>query len=80
MRFLPAVLKLFLFSVALARLATFKLVILDEMGRLTAERREAVAKRMAELVKDGVVDQVVMIDPAPTTGCYPKKGLTRIDL
>jgi chromosome segregation ATPase len=63
------------FGVALARMAPFVLVILDEMGRLTTERRKAVATRMLELLKAGTVHQVIMIDPEPGGVGYPDEAV-----
>jgi hypothetical protein len=50
------------FSVALARTANFRLVVLDEMGRLSLGRRQDVAIRMEELLAAGKIDQALMID------------------
>lgn len=50
------------FSVALARTAGFKLVVLDEMGRLSLSRRQDVAIRMEELIAAGKIDQAILID------------------
>jgi len=50
------------FGIALARLAPFKFVVLDELGRLDQRRREAVANRMVKLVEAGTIHQVIMID------------------
>lgn len=66
------------FAVALARMAPFKLVILDELGRLTADRRSAVVKRVKKLVADGVIDQVVLIDAGSDAKAYSGKGITLI--
>lgn len=63
------------FGVALARMAPFVLVILDEMGRLTTERRKAVATRMLELIQAGTVHQVIMIDPEPDGVGYPDEAV-----
>lgn len=67
------------FAVALARTAPFKLVVLDEMGRLAPDRRAAVAKRMVELTKAGTVDQVLMIDATPPGSAFTKSGKDLID-
>jgi hypothetical protein len=50
------------YSVALARTANFRLVVLDEMGRLSLGRRQDVAIRMEELLAAGKIDQAIMID------------------
>lgn len=50
------------FSVALARTAGFRLVVLDEMGRLSLGRRQDVAIRMEELIAAGKIDQAILID------------------
>lgn len=69
------------FSVALARLAPFKLVVLDELGRLTEARREAVAQRMVKLVADGTVHQVIMIDAAEDGPSFAvPKGVEVVEL
>lgn len=63
------------FGLALARMAPFVLVILDEMGWLTTERRKAVATRMCELLKAGTVHQVIMIDSEPDGVGYPDEAV-----
>lgn len=50
------------FSVALTGDAPVKLVILDELGRLDAQRKVDVAMRMLTLVDAGVIDQAILID------------------
>jgi hypothetical protein len=50
------------FAVALAQNAPIKLVIMDELGRLTLNRKVALLKRMCELVQRGVIDQFVGCD------------------
>ena len=67
------------FSVALARTAPFRLVVLDELGRLTIDRRLAVVERMLELVKENVVDQVLMIDATMPGTIYGPKGKDVVD-
>lgn len=54
-------------ATALSMLSPFKLVILDELGRLDRENKLLVAVRMAYLQKTGVVDQVVLVDTGPLT-------------
>lgn len=50
------------FAVALAGQAPIKLVIMDELGRLTLHRKVALLQRMCELVQRGVIDQLVGCD------------------
>jgi len=69
------------FGIALARLAPFKFVVLDELGRLDQRRREAVANRMVNLVEAGTVDQVIMIDASADGPSFTvPKGVTVIEL
>lgn len=60
------------FAIALARLAPFKLVVLDELGRLSGPRREAVMERVQAMVKCGVIDQCIMIEAGGILGKAPK--------
>jgi hypothetical protein len=53
------------FAVALANRAPFKLVVMDELGRLTEDRRIALVDRMAELVKVGTIHQFIGVDVDP---------------
>jgi hypothetical protein len=48
--------------VALANRAPFKLVVMDELGRMSEERRLQVVERMAELVKIGTIHQFIGVD------------------
>jgi len=50
------------FAVALANRAPFKLVVMDELGRMSEERRLQVVERMAELVKVGTIHQFIGVD------------------
>lgn len=50
------------FAVALAAKAPFKLVVMDELSRLTEDRRLALVERMAELTKSGTIDQFIGVD------------------
>lgn len=49
-------------SVAIASQVKIKLVIMDEMGRMTGDHKVAVVRRMSSLVKDGVIDQFIGLD------------------
>jgi hypothetical protein len=49
-------------SVALCQQSPIKLVVMDEMGRLTERRKAAIVNRMAELIEKGIIDQFVGID------------------
>lgn len=69
------------FGIALARMAPFKFVVLDELGRLDQRRREAVANRMVKLVEVGTVDQVIMIDASADGPSFTvPNGVTVIEL
>ena len=50
------------FAVALAGQAPIKVVIMDELGRLTGTRKAAMLRRMCELVSKGVIDQFIGCD------------------
>jgi hypothetical protein len=59
------------FSVAMAMRSSFRLVIMDELGRMDVTVRAQVLRRMVELVEKGVIDQFIGIDtvePAVTGG------------
>lgn len=49
-------------SVVLAAKSPAKIVILDELGRLTAGRKMKVVHHMIDLCKASVVDQVILVD------------------
>lgn len=50
------------FSVALCADAPVKIVMLDELGRLDAQRKTDIANRMLQLTQKGVIDQAVLVD------------------
>lgn len=50
------------FAVALANRAPFKLVVMDELGRMAEDRRVQVVERMAELIKSGTIHQFIGVD------------------
>lgn len=52
-------------SLCLAAQSPFKLVILDEMGRLTSDNKLKVLQRVKQLVDAGKIHQVIMIDVGP---------------
>lgn len=52
-------------SVAIASQVKVKLVIMDEMGRMTSLNKVLIVKRMQCLITSGVIDQFVGIDVAP---------------
>lgn len=60
------------FAVALAGQAPIKLVIMDELGRLTLGRKEEMLARMVSLVKRGIIDQFIGCDveAVSVTGVY----------
>lgn len=60
------------FAVALSRQAPIKLVIMDELGRLTVNRRAQLLARMRKLVETGVVDQFVGCDAEALDGTAAK--------
>lgn len=67
------------FAVAIANRAPFKLVVMDELGRMTEQRKKDVVNRMLELTKMGVIDQFIGVDSDP--GAWKKaKGITIIEL
>lgn len=69
------------FGIALARLAPFRFVVLDELGRLDQQRREAVANRMVKLVEAGTINQVIMIDASSDGPSFTvPKGVVVIEL
>ncbi len=49
-------------SVALAAQSPVKIVLLDEMGRLTAENKVRVVDRLLALIEGRVIDQAVLVD------------------
>ena len=49
-------------SVAVASETKIKLVIMDELGRMTRENKNAVLARMVGLIKEGVIDQFIGVD------------------
>ena len=67
------------FGLALARTARFKLVVLDEFGRLDDERRRNVLVRVKELVDNGTITQAILIG-ASTTPAPDAEGIVTINL
>lgn len=51
------------FAVAVASKAPFKLVVMDELNRLTADRKRSLVSRILLLLSEGVIDQFVGCDP-----------------
>ena len=51
------------FAVAVASKAPFRLVVMDELNRLTSDRKRSLVARMLLLISEGVVDQFVGCDP-----------------
>lgn len=51
------------FAVAIASKAPFRLVVMDELNRLTADRKRSLISRILLLVAEGVIDQFVGCDP-----------------
>lgn len=49
-------------SIALAVKSEIKIAILDEMGRLDKDNRDAVFCRMLKLIEDGVIQQAILLD------------------
>lgn len=47
------------FSVAISKRAKFRIVFLDELGRMEGEIRDRVLIRMVDLVKSGTIDQFI---------------------
>lgn len=50
-------------SLTLAAESKLKIVIMDELGRIKKPRKIALIQRMRQLVKEGVIDQFIGIDP-----------------
>lgn len=61
------------FSVAISAQAKFKIVILDEIGRMDEESRNAVLTRMVELVRARAIDQFIGADVRDLD--FPIEGL-----
>ena len=51
------------FAVAVASKAPFRLVVMDELNRLTADRKRSLISRIMLLIREGVIDQFVGCDP-----------------
>lgn len=49
-------------SVAVASETKIKLVIMDELGRMTQENKDAVLARMIRLIQEGVINQFIGVD------------------
>ena len=64
------------FSVAMAMTASFRVVIMDELGRVDRSVRRKVLERMVSLVSQGKIDQFIGID----TTSSDVAGLTLIEL
>jgi hypothetical protein len=50
-------------SVALAVGQPFKLVMIDEFGKLSHDNKKLMLLRLLELAKSGVIDQAIIVDP-----------------
>jgi hypothetical protein len=64
------------FSVAIAMKSPFRLVVIDELGRLEQVTKDKLMVRMAELVKAGKIDQFIGVD----TLCHDYDGFTTVRL
>lgn len=51
------------FAVAVASKAPLRLVVMDELNRLTADRKRSLVSRILLLLSEGVIDQFVGCDP-----------------
>ncbi len=51
------------FAVAVASKAPFRLVVMDELNRLTSDRKRSLISRILLLIREGVIDQFVGCDP-----------------
>lgn len=51
------------FAVAVASRAPFRLVVMDELNRLTDDRKHSLVARILLLIQEGVIDQFVGCDP-----------------
>ena len=51
------------FAVSVASKAPFRLVVMDELNRLTADRKRSLISRILLLIREGVIDQFVGCDP-----------------
>lgn len=51
------------FALAIAARAPYRLVVMDELNRLTPDRKRALIIRITELVSDGIIDQFIGCDP-----------------
>jgi chromosome segregation ATPase len=49
-------------SLALAAESPLKIVILDEMGRLSARNKQRVLENIADLIHEGAIDQAILVD------------------
>lgn len=49
-------------SLTLAQSSPMKIIIMDELGRVSRPRRIALIRRMLQLIRDGVIDQFIGID------------------
>jgi len=66
------------FALAIASKAPFRLVVMDELNRLTPDRKKALMVRITELVEAGVIDQFVGCDP--NTEAWTKGELAGINV
>jgi hypothetical protein len=62
-------------SVGLAASSPVKLVILDELSRLDADRQTKLVNRLGELIKDGKIHQAILASPTPVFGCKMPEGV-----
>ena len=64
-------------SLALAKDAPVRIVMIDELGRLDAENKTLLLQRMVELTTAGTLDQFIGVD---ATGSAPVAGVTMISV
>lgn len=65
-------------SVAVASETKVKLVIMDELGRMTRANKNAVLARMVKLIQEGVIDQFIGVDVSRDD--YAAPGINVIQL
>lgn len=65
-------------AVALAQQSPIKIVIMDELGRMTVANKMKLIRKMIDLQKAGVIDQFVGIDVEPGVFAnFPEVGLVK---
>lgn len=55
-------------SVALAQDAPMRLVVIDELGRLTPDNKMRLIAKLCELTSSGQLDQALLVDVTPIDG------------